>query len=244
MENHEYIIRGAKIHVEIYNPEGRTPLMLTVGGMGDCDGFRGYARNLVAGSKGELKVIIYDRRNLGRSDINYGTEPLPIEEAEDLHVLIGRLGVAPCTLFGMSSGGRSNLILIDRYPEDVACITIAPLTGGPIATARLSDEYYLKYVDDNSPLNMLGVPNSIEELSKWPLWTGYLGKNDEKTIDRFMNSDVAEFLAAMKRSGEWMQSYERDLIIGMTDEQLEKNNLPPLLVLHHGVKSCSYGNHM
>ena len=53
-----------------------------------------------------------------------------VEEGEDLHVLIDRLIVAPVTLYGMSSGGRSNLILSARYPSDVAALFLAPLTGG------------------------------------------------------------------------------------------------------------------
>ena len=66
-----------------------------------------------------------------------------VEEGEDLHVLIKRLGVAPVALYGLSSGGRSNRILASRYPDDVAALVIAPLTGGPLAAMRLSNEDFL-----------------------------------------------------------------------------------------------------
>ena len=68
-----------------------------------------------------------------------------VEEGEDLHVLIERLGVAPTALYGMSSGARSNMILASRYPQDIAALVIAPLTGGPYAAARLSEDYFFKY---------------------------------------------------------------------------------------------------
>lgn len=59
-------------------------------------------------------------------EVSFGTELLTIEKGEDLHVLIQRLGVAPATLYGMSSGARSNMVLASRYPEDVAVFVIAP----------------------------------------------------------------------------------------------------------------------
>lgn len=128
--------RDVTLHVEVFNPDGTIPLIVTPGGNGDTRGFGGFARNVAAAAP-ELKVIIYDRRNLGQSEVSFGREPQMVEEGEDLHVLIQRLGVAPTALFGMSSGTRSNLILAARYPEDIAALVIAPLTGGPYAAARL-----------------------------------------------------------------------------------------------------------
>ncbi|MEM7018008.1 MAG: alpha/beta hydrolase, partial [Pseudomonadota bacterium] len=122
METHSINLRPERdvtLHVEIYNPNGTVPLIITPGGNGDTSGFGGFARNVAAAAP-ELKVIIYDRRNLGQSEVTFGSEPQMIEEGEDLHVLIERLGVAPVALYGMSSGGRSNMILASRYPEDVA----------------------------------------------------------------------------------------------------------------------------
>ena len=107
--------RDVTLHVEIYNPSGAIPLIVTPGGNGYTNGFGGFARNVAAAAP-ELKVIIYDRRNLGQSEVAFGSDPQMVEEGEDLHVLIKRLGVAPTALFGMSSGARSNLILASRYP--------------------------------------------------------------------------------------------------------------------------------
>jgi hypothetical protein len=59
--------------------------------MGECDGFRGFARNVAAASS-ELKVIIWDRRNMGRSEVSFGTEPLAIEEAENSQVRFDEQG--------------------------------------------------------------------------------------------------------------------------------------------------------
>lgn len=218
--------RDVTLHVEVFNPSGTIPLIVTPGGMGECDGFRGFARNIAAASS-ELRVIIWDRRNMGRSEVAFGNEPLAIEEAEDLHILIHRLSVAPATLYGMSAGARSNMILAARYPDDVAALVIAPLTGGPIAAAQLSEEYYLKYLSNESL-------TSIQALARTPLWNAYLERNTAERQERFLQQDVAYFLGAMKRSGEHLQSYKHTTALGMTDEQLVTLEVPATMILHHG----------
>jgi len=218
--------RDVTLYLEIYNPQASIPLIVTPGGMGEIDGFGGFARN-VASHAPDLKVIIWDRRNMGRSGINFGSEPLSMEEAEDLHILIDRLGVAPAALYGMSSGARSNMVLAERYPEDVAAFVIAPLTGGPLAAEQLPEEYYLKYLRDDNL-------TSMEEVEKTPLWAAYVERNGSKGREELMRQDVSEFLAAMKRAGEHLQSFGQKTTLGMTDEQLAALNVPATLILHHG----------
>ncbi len=217
--------RDVSLYVEIYNPNANIPLIVTPGGMGEIDGFGGFARNVAAAAP-DLKVIIWDRRNMGRSSINFGTEPLSIEEAEDLHVLIERLGVGPAAFYGMSSGSRSNMVLAERYPDDVAAFVIAPLTGGPIAASQLPEEYYLKYVGDESLISM-------EEVAKTPLWNAYIERNGPDGREQLMQQDVSDFLSAMKRTGEHLQSFSQKTTLGMTDEQLAALTVPATLILHH-----------
>ena len=220
--------RNMTLYVEIYNPNGKIPLIVTPGGMGEIEGFRGFARNVAAASN-ELKVIIWDRRNMGRSEVSFGTEPLAVEEAEDLHVLLKRLEVGPATFYGMSSGSRSNMILAERYPEQVAALVISPLTGGPIAAERLSQEYYLGYLNDESL-------TSMEEVAKTPLWAAYMARNTPELQRAFLDQDVEDFRAAMKRTGEHLASYHAKTTLGMTDEQLAALEVPATLILHHGAE--------
>ena len=191
--------------------------------MGECEGFGGFARNVAAAAP-DLKVIIWDRPNMGRSGINFGNEVLSIEEAEDLHVLIDRLGIAPAAFYGMSSGARSNMVLAERYPDDVAAFVIAPLTGGPIAATQLPKEYYLKYVTDETL-------TSMEEVAKTPLWSAYIERNGPEGREELMRQDVGEFLAAMMKAGEHLQSYSQKTALGMTDEQLDALTVPATLIL-------------
>ena len=74
----------------------------------------------------------------------------------------------------MSSGARSNLLVADRYPEDVAAFIIEPLTSGPIAATRLAEEYFFKYLKNEPHSTMEHVNekplNSMETLTDTPLW--------------------------------------------------------------------------
>ena len=229
--------RDVTLHVEIYNPNGTIPLVVTPGGNGDTTGFGGFARNVAAAAP-DLKVIIYDRRNLGLSEVAFGSEPQMVEEGEDLHVLIERLGVAPTALYGMSSGARSNMILASRYPDDIAALVIAPLTGGPHAAARLSEDYFFKYLPEKkltTRQHISGLPlTSMQALAKTDLWSAYLARNTPEHQERFFNADITEFLAAMRTSGEHLQATRYQTALGMKDDELAALKVPATLILHHG----------
>ena len=228
--------RDVTLHVEIYNPNGTIPLIVTPGGNGDTNGFGGFARNVAAAAP-ELRVIIYDRRNLGLSEVKFGSEPQMVEEGEDLHVLIKRLRVAPTALYGMSSGARSNLILASRYPDDIAALVIAPLTGGPYAAARLSEDYFFKYLPERKLTTRQHISNlpltTMQELAETELWSAYLARNTLEKRERFFNADIDDFLAAMKTSGEHLQATRYQTALGMKDEELAALNVPATLILHH-----------
>lgn len=229
--------RDVTLHVEIYNPNSTIPLIITPGGNGDTNGFGGFARNVAAAAP-ELKVITYDRRNLGQSEITFGSEPQMVEEGEDLHVLIDRLGVAPVALYGMSSGGRSNMIVASRYPEDVAALVLAPLTGGQYAATRLSEDYFLKFLNDEKLSTREHESDSpiltMEALSETPLWNAYLERNTPAKRERFFNADIADFRAAMKTSAEHLRATGEQTALGMYDKDLAALEIPATLIIHHG----------
>jgi pimeloyl-ACP methyl ester carboxylesterase len=219
--------RDMTLNVEIYNPQGSIPLIVTPGGMGDIEGFGGFAKNLAAASS-DLKVVIMDRRNLGRSEVSFvNAEPLSGEEAEDLHVLLQRLDIDSAIFYGMSSGSRSNMVLAERYPEQVDALIIAPLTGGPVAAQRLSEEYFLSFLRDDSL-------TSMEAVAQTPLWKGYMERNSAELQKIFMDQDIDDFLGTMKMTGEYLASFHAKTTLGMTDEQLMALNVPATLILHHG----------
>ena len=228
--------RDVTLHVEIYNPEGSIPLIVTPGGNGDTRGFGGFARN-VAAAEPDFKVIIYDRRNIGLSEVTFGSQPQMVEEGEDLHFLVQRLGVAPAAFYGMSSGGRSNMILASRYPEDIAALIIAPLTGGPYAAARLSEDYFFKYLPEKTLMTREHLDNlplaSMQDVAETEYWSAYLDRNTPERRARFFATNVSDFLTAMRTSGEHLQATRFQTALGMQDEALAAIRVPATLLLHH-----------
>ncbi len=68
-------------------------------------------------------VVTYDPRPVGRSTGAYDDRPLtPQDHAEDLHRVIGSLGVGPVDLFGSSGGAVNSLALVARHPEQVGTL--------------------------------------------------------------------------------------------------------------------------
>jgi len=228
--------RDVTLHVEIYNPEGSIPLIVTPGGNGDTRGFGGFARN-VAAAEPDFRVIIYDRRNIGLSEVTFGSQPQMVEEGEDLHILVQRLGVAPAAFYGMSSGGRSNMILASRYPEDIAALIIAPLTGGPYAAARLSEDYFFKYLPEKTLMTREHLDNlplaSMQDVAETEYWSAYLDRNTPERRARFFATNVSDFLTAMRTSGEHLQATRFQTALGMQDEALAAIRVPATLLLHH-----------
>ena len=161
-----------------------------------------------------------------------------VEEGEDLHVLIERLDVAPVALYGMSSGGRSNMVLASRYPDDVAALVIAPLTGGPLAATRLSEEYFFKYLHDEKLSSLEHISETplttMKAVGETPLWSAYLARNTPEKRKRFFDVDIVDFLAAMKTSGEHLRATRYQAALGMNDEDLAVLEIPATLILHHG----------
>ena len=51
--------RDVTLHVEIYNPEGSIPLIMTPGGNGDTNGFGGFARNVAAAEPDFRVCLLY-----------------------------------------------------------------------------------------------------------------------------------------------------------------------------------------
>lgn len=72
----------------------------------------------LAGLVRDRPVVTYDPRGAGRNP--EGTTPVPPElHAEDLHRVIGALGVGPVDCFGTSGGGVNLLALATAHPEDI-----------------------------------------------------------------------------------------------------------------------------
>ena len=141
------IIDGSDINYEIIEPPGGgsgPALSLSPGGRNPLGEMRTLAEHMAAAG---YRVLLHDRRNCGVSDVgfdaasNSGRSEFEMW-ADDLHTLLGHLGMGPAIIGGSSSGARLALTMALRHPADVRALLLIRVTGGRFAIDRLVEKYY------------------------------------------------------------------------------------------------------
>src|SRR5215831_10390310 len=118
MTTHKLETTEADIVYDVHGPlptaDGRAPLFM-IGQPMDASGFSTLASHFP-----DRTVITYDPRGLGRSVRKDGrVDHVPTIQADDVHAVIGALGVGPVEMFASSGGAVTALALVAAYPDDV-----------------------------------------------------------------------------------------------------------------------------
>jgi pimeloyl-ACP methyl ester carboxylesterase len=152
MTTHKLETTEADIVYDVHGPlptaDGRPPLFM-IGQPMDARGFSTLASHFP-----DRTVITYDPRGLGRSIRKDGrVDNAPTVQAEDVHAVIGALGVGPVDMFASSGGAVTALALVAAYPDDVTTlvahepplITVLPdAEAAERARAAVRDTYEAK----------------------------------------------------------------------------------------------------
>lgn len=164
------------------------------------------------------RVVIYDRRNTGRSSLAIEGESENDEWAEDLHELLKQIDALPAYIGGSSSGCRLALILALKRPEDVRGLLLWRITGGAYAAERLTNQYYTSHIDAATEGGMAAV-------CRLDHWSEVIAANPE-VKDRLMGFDPYDFVARISR---WRQSFLAGAdhpVIGISPGQLRSLAMP------------------
>ncbi|HTM11244.1 MAG TPA: alpha/beta hydrolase, partial [Verrucomicrobiae bacterium] len=106
-------VRGVHINYKIFGERGPW-VALSPGGRRDISGIESMARPLA--DLGH-RVVVFDRRNCGASDVVIDGDDSEYEIwADDLHELLAQLGALPAVVGGSSSGCRTALLFALRHP--------------------------------------------------------------------------------------------------------------------------------
>jgi len=121
MTTHKLVTTEADIVYDVHGPlptaDSRPPLFMIAQPM-DASGF-----STLASYFPDRTVITYDPRGLGRSTRKDGrVDNAPTAQADDVHAVIGALGVGPVEMFASSGGAVTALALVVAYPNDVTCL--------------------------------------------------------------------------------------------------------------------------
>lgn len=207
-------VRGVDIVYEILGDRGPF-IVLQPGGRRGLVSVRSLGEKLAEAGN---RVIVYDRRNTGRSGIAIEGESENDEWAEDLHQLLHQIDALPAYIGGSSSGCRLAMILTLRRPQDVRGLLLWRVTGGAYAAKHLTNQYYTSHIEAAQKGGMAAVCG-IEHWAE-------LIKTNPAARERLTAMDPQDFIARMTR---WRSSFEAGAehpVIGVSPVQLRSMTVP------------------
>jgi pimeloyl-ACP methyl ester carboxylesterase len=220
-------VRGVNINYKIIGNNGPW-VALSPGGRRDISGIELLARKVTATG---YRVVVFDRRNCGASDVVIDGEDSEYEIwADDVHELLRQLGALPAFIGGSSSGCRTALLFALRHPEAVRALLLWRVTGGRFACERLAQEYYGQFIEAAKQGGMAAV-------CEMEHWKERIAARPENR-DALMKMAPARFIEVMSR---WREYFLRgaDLpVIGATEAELKSIRVPACIIpgndLTHG----------
>ena len=218
-------VNGVSLAYEIVGGEGPS-IALTPAGPGPGGIAMVKERNKLLGeklSKLGFKILIWDRRNSGESDVSIEGEPSEWELfADDLHSLLNELGMVPTYASGGSGGYLVSLILAHRHPEDVKGLPLrAPMTGDLEVWNRLANNRYLQPAEE-------AENNGMKAVIENTIWEKVVEQNIA-SHEKLLSLDPKEFTAVMKRWSEWNLS-GKGHVGGLSDEELRQITTPAIFI--------------
>ena len=213
-------INGGNVVYEILGKKGDS-IALTPGGRysKDIDGLRPLAQELV---KGGYRVLLWDRPNCGKSDLQYYGQSESHMRAETLHALITELGIGPCIIAGGSGGARDSMLTTMLYPEIVKKLAVWNIVGGVYGSFVLGSYYIVPSIMAVRGLGIKGLLRVDE-------WKQCIAENPRNRA-RILALDGDEFLKVMLR---WLNAFVSkpgQTIPGVPDEMFDNIKVPTLII--------------
>ncbi|BBY62303.1 alpha/beta fold hydrolase [Mycolicibacterium helvum] len=213
-------INGGNVVYEILGETGDY-IALTPGGRysKDIEGLRPLAEELV---KGGYRVLLWDRPNCGKSDLQFYGKSESHMRAETLHGLITGLGIGPCVIAGGSGGARDSILTTILHPEIVTKLVTWNIVGGVYGSFVLGSYYLVPSILAVRGLGIKGLLHVDE-------WKERIAENAVNR-DRILALDADEFLRVMLR---WLNAFvpkPGQAIPGVDDELFADIKVPTLII--------------
>jgi 2-hydroxy-6-oxonona-2,4-dienedioate hydrolase len=213
-------VNGGDVVYEILGNDGDF-IALTPGGRysKDIEGLRPLAKKLVEGG---YRVLLWDRPNCGKSDVQFYGQSESHMRAETLHALITGLDIGPCIIAGGSGGARDSMLTMMLYPEIVTKLVVWNIVGGVYGSFALGAHYIMPTLHAARALGMEGLLRVAE-------WKERIAENP-RNKDRILATDSDEFLKVMLR---WLNAYVSkpgQTIPGVPDEMFDGITVPTLII--------------
>ena len=213
-------INGGNVVYEILGESGEF-IVLTPGGRfsKDIPGLRPLAEELVEGG---YRVVLWDRPNCGKSDVQFYGQSESHMRAETLRHLITNLDIGPCVIAGGSGGARDSMLTAMLYPDLVRKLLVWNIVGGVYGSFVLGSYYIVPSILAVRGSGMKGVVNVDE-------WKERIAENPANR-ERFLSQDPDQFLKLMLR---WLNAFvpkPGQTIPGVEDEMFDNIKVPTLII--------------
>lgn len=213
-------INGGNVVYEILGDTGEF-IALTPGGRysKDIEGLRPLAEELV---KGGYRVLLWDRPNCGRSDLQFYGQSESHMRADTLYALITALGIGPCVIAGGSGGARDSILTTILHPEIATKLVTWNIVGGVYGSFVLGSYYLVPSI-----LAVRGL--GIKGLLQVDEWKERIAENPANK-DRILAMDPDEFLRVILR---WLNAFvpkPGQAIPGVDDELFGDIKVPTLII--------------
>lgn len=212
-------IRGAQINYKVLGDQGPW-VALSPGGRRDISGIEHQAQEL---ARLGHRVVIFDRRNCGASEVVIDGEESEYEIwADDVHALLAQLGALPAFVGGSSSGCRTALLFALRHPESVRGLLLWRVTGGRFACERLAQEYYGQYIEAARRGGMAAV-------CEMEHWKERIQARPENRA-ALMNMPAERFIEVMSHWREYFLKGADLPVIGASETDLKSIKVPACII--------------
>jgi pimeloyl-ACP methyl ester carboxylesterase len=212
-------IRSVQIFYETFGDHGPW-LALNSGGRNSHAEMAPFAKQI---AEQGFRVLVHDRRNTGASQMLFeGTDGEEEIWADDLYELMQSLNALPAYFGGSSAGARLSMLIRRRHPEVVKGLLLMRVTGGDFAAGRLPTMYYLQFIK-------AAQENGMEGVCQTDWFKERLALNPSNR-DYLMSLDPKDFITQQEY---WLSKFlqgPRSPVMGMENAELEKFNLPVLVV--------------
>jgi pimeloyl-ACP methyl ester carboxylesterase len=169
-----------------------------------------------------FRVLVYDRRNTGASDIAISGDSESAEQAEDLLALLAALGTGPAYIAGCSSGSRLSLLLAIAHPAAVRALLLWRVTGGAYAAERLAHNYYTQFID-------AAERGGIEAVAATEHFAAMIAANPGNR-QRLQAMGAQGFIAGLER---WRTGFRQGAgfpVSGIDPEAMRRLEMPAIIV--------------
>jgi len=199
MPEQEIEVKGGIVVYELIGPEDGEVVVVTPGGRfsKDAGGIHELANALAEGGK---RVLLWDRPNCGKSDIQVFGKSESHMRAEILGLMIKQLGIEQVIATGGSGGARDTIIFTMMWPELVRKLAVWSIVGGTYSTMKLAGVYVM---DELGAVRSGGVEAVMRITSGAGSWADMVAKNP-RNRDRMLAIGDREFERVMER---WLDAF-------------------------------------